>query len=234
MLRKYQNLIGYELTGENEFGDYGRDSYQVYTESLKTQPNDWYYRTNRVFYNRNSFGHRSCEPCQLTKDFIMFVGCSNSVGTAVRLEDTFPCIVANKLGKTYYNLSVEGSGYDLISYNINAWFSMFDKPSVVVINWPQISRTFRIDGENVIPIGPWSQSYTISKTHWDNYASIITTDYFEHYSEILRQSIVTFLQLQKIKVIEVDKYTCIDYGRDLKHPGISTHLQITNQILTKT
>ena len=231
MLKKYHTLIGNELTGSSEFGLYGHDTLEVYKESLKTQPIDWHYRTHRVFYNRNSYGHRSCEPNELDSEFIMFVGCSNTVGTAVSLENTFPCIVSDQLKKSYYNLAVEGAGYDLISYNVNAWLTNFIKPSVVVINWPQIARTFRFDNENVIPIGPWGQAYTISKTHWDNYSSVIMTDYFEHYAEIIRHSLIASLKLQNIKVVEVKEYSYKDYGRDVKHPGIETHKEIANTIL---
>ncbi len=230
MLKLYsEKLIGYCETGLSEFGRYGQDTKQVFVANLKSQSADWIYRTKRVFYNRNSFGHRSKEIKNLDKDFILFLGCSITVGSAVQLEETFPYLVSKQLDIDYYNLAVEGAGYDLISFNLGSWFKHIQiKPKTVVIKWPQTVRTFRQhNNDGVVPLGPWTCKSDIgdriTSEEWKNFESIITTDYFDHYSRIIKHSIIPLLESQNIKIVEVDDIDFVDYGRDLKHPGTETH-----------
>lgn len=239
MLKLYnEQLIGYCETGMSEFGLYGQDTKQVFVANLKSQSADWVYRTKRVFYQRNSFGHRSKEITELEKDFILFLGCSITVGSAVQLEETFPYLVSKQLNIDYYNLAVEGSGYDLISFNLGSWFEYIKlKPQAIIIKWPQIARTFRNHNNNIVPIGPWTCKSDIgdriSEEDWKNFESITKTDYFDHYGSIIRHSIIPLIKSQNIKVIEVNDIDCVDYGRDLKHPGIETHKIISQDILKK-
>jgi hypothetical protein len=239
LLKLYnEKLVGYCETGMSEFGLYGQDTKQVFVSNLQSQSQDWIYRTKTVLYNRNSYGHRSKEITELDKDFILFLGCSITVGSAVALEETFPYLVSQKLGIDHYNLAVEGSGYDLISFNLSKWFTHIKlKPQAIVIKWPQTVRTFREYQDKVIPIGPWTCKSDIgdriSKQDWRNFNSVINTDYFDHYSKIIRDTIVSMLEYQNTRVIEVDNIDQIDYGRDLKHPGTETHKLFFQNILGK-
>lgn len=234
MLKLYNNeLIGYCETGISEFGLYGQDTEKVFKTSLSTQPQDWNYRYERVLYDRNSSGHRSKEIKNLDKDFILFLGCSITVGSAVPLEKTFPYIVSKKLNLDYYNLAVEGAGYDLMAHNISHWFKNIKRvPKKIIINWPQEYRTFRIEKDQVIPIGPWNCKddigSSISENNWKNFEYVSRTDYFEHYSKIIRDLISSLIN---VEIIEVEQFEVIDFGRDLKHPGIDTHFEIASSIL---
>lgn len=237
MLKLYnEKLVGYCETGISEFGLYGQDTKQVFVSNIKSQPEDWIYRTKRVFYNRNSYGHRSKETTNLDNEFILFLGCSITVGSAVALEETFPYLVSQKLGIDYYNLAVEGSGYDLVSFNLGSWFKHIQlKPKAIVIKWPQTVRTFRTYQNSIISIGPWTCKSDIgdriSEQDWRNFESVITTDYFDHYSKIIKNTVTPLLESQNIKVIEVENIDPVDYGRDLKHPGTETHDLFSRNIL---
>jgi hypothetical protein len=239
LLKLYQEtLIGYQETGASTFGMYGQDTLEVYQQHLKTQSSEWLYRQKEVNYNRNSYGHRSKEIDQLDREFILFVGCSITVGSAVSLEDSFPYIVSKQLSIDYYNLAVEGSGPDLLSFNISNWFKKINRiPTAVVIQWPEVTRTFRQNGTTIIPIGPWSCRQTIknsiTKQQWNDYENLILTDYFDHYCEILKNNILSLLTSHNIRIIDVKDVPVIDYGRDLKHPGIESHKLISNQILSE-
>lgn len=237
MLKVYSgNLIGYNQTGISEFGLYGQDTKQVFDINIKSQPENWIYRTKQVFYNRNSKGHRSKEIELLEKDFILFLGCSNTVGSAVALEETFPFIVSKKLNMDYYNLAVEGGGYDLVAHNTFNWFNNIKLiPSMIIIKWPEIARTFRQDNDDIEPLGPWSGIEDIpdidTQEHWKSYKYVANTDYFYHYSNIIRNTLITLLKFQNIKVIEVEETDWLDYGRDCKHPGIETNALWAESIL---
>ena len=237
MLKLYNNkLIGYCETGVSEFGLYGQDTSNVFNSNIKSQSSSWKYHTTTVFYNRNSTGHRSKEIKDLSSEYFLFIGCSITVGSAVALEETFPYIVAKHANKDYYNLAVEGAGYDMIAYNLSNWFKQTNiKPRAVIIKWPELYRTFRIHNNTVIPIGPWTCKSdivdTISSDDWKNFECVITTDYLDHYSSILRNTIISMLEFQNIKVVEVDAVDPVDYGRDLKHPGTKTHKLFSLNIL---
>lgn len=228
MLRLYStNLIGYEDTGKQEFLPYGCDTEQLYLQNSKKDA-DWYYNSHRVFYDRNSNGHRSKEISQLNEDYILFLGCSITVGSSVELEHTFPYLVSKALNKDYYNLAVEGAGYDLVAHNLVNWVKI-SKPSLIVINWPETHRTFRIDDTNVIPYGPWHTTHLGKSNDWRNYENVITTDYFTHYSNIIKDMV----GLLSIPVVTLQESSLVDYGRDLKHPGINSHRLMCENLLTQ-
>lgn len=228
--------MGYQETGSSEFGLYGQDTKQVFVSNVKSQPLDWEYRTKRVFYNRNSLGHRSKEIKDLDHNYILFAGCSITVGSAVALEETFAYLTAKHLGLDYYNLAVEGSGYDLVAYNLASWFKNVSvKPKAVIIKWPQTHRTFRFYADKTVPLGPWTCKTDIgdriSESDWHNFENIIQTDYFDHYAMIIKNTVMSLLESQGITVIEVTDVESLDFGRDLKHPGTKTHELFASNIL---
>lgn len=239
MLKFYSNsLVGYQETGKSVFDLYGQDTYTIYQKNLQTQSQDWVYIHKAVTHNRNSCGHRSKEIDQLSKEFILFIGCSITVGSAVALQDTFPYIVSKYLNIDYYNLAVEGSGPDLLAQNLSSWLSKIKKiPVAVIIQWPEIARTFRQDGAVVVPIGPWSCKSNIGKSistqHCLDYEKLIITDYFEHAFNILRHAILALLEAHNIKVIEIANINVVDHGRDLKHPGIQSHRLVADGVISR-
>jgi hypothetical protein len=237
MLKLYNNkLIGYCETGVAEFGLYGRDTKLVFDSNAKTQPSSWEYNTKKVFYNRNSIGHRSKEIDKLADDYFLFLGCSITVGSAVALEETFPYIVAKRSNKDYYNLAVEGAGIDMIAYNLTSWLIHVNKkPKVAIIKWPELHRTFRIHGTDVVPIGPWHCKEDIGKSiteaEWKYFEAAISTDYFDHYSSLIKNTMLSLLKSYSIQTIEVPDVETVDVGRDLKHPGTQTHSLLASSIL---
>jgi len=237
MLKLYNNkLIGYCETGVSEFGLYGQDTSNVFNSNIKSQSSSWKYHTTKVFYNRNSTGHRSKEIKDLSSEYFLFIGCSITVGSAVALEETFPYIVAKHANKDYYNLAVEGAGYDMIAYNLSNWFKQTNiKPRAVIIKWPELFRTFRIHNNTVIPIGPWNCKADIGSVvtteEWAGFEVVSSTDYFKHYSSIIKDTVESLITSHGITIINVPDLLTMDLGRDLKHPGTETHKALASSIL---
>jgi len=234
MLKLYDNnLIGYFKTGTVEFGDFGFDTEDLYQRNLKVVDSNWLYRSTRVEYSRNSCGHRSKEFDQLDKDFYLFVGCSLTVGSAVPLENTYPYIVSKNNNVDYYNLAVEGAGVDLVSYNLSKWFlNIKKKPKRIIIQWPELARTFRGLGDEIIPLGPWSDNTLKNikelKQEVENFNSVSCTDYFFHYANIIKDAVRAMCY--DTELVEINNFEIIDVGRDLKHPGIESHLKIAKSL----
>ena len=229
MLKLYDNnLVGYFKTGISEFGDFGYDTEEWYHKNASAQPKDWKYLIDKVSYDRNSSGHRSTE-FNPAEDYFLFVGCSLTVGSSVAVEHTYPYLVAKKYNVSYYNLAVEGAGIDLVCYNLGTWLENNPAPKRIFVQWPEEYRTFRIKGNDVIPIGLWSDETLrqIKELHLDveNFNNIIHTDYFKHFGDMLK---LTTRSLREIT--EINDFEIKDYGRDLKHPGIESHKALAEQL----
>ncbi len=227
MLKLYDNnLIGYYKTGVSEFGDFGFDTKEWYDINFKSQSKNWKYLNDTVTYNRNSTGHRSNE-FNSTEPYLLFAGCSLTVGSAVKLEETYPYLVAKKYNINYYNLAVEGAGIDLVCYNIATWLDRNPKPVKIIVQWPEVCRSFRVKNKDVIPFGLWSDTTLKNnkelKKDLDNFNSVVHTDYFNHFGDMLKLTTRNLCKTANIELIEIDKFLSIDYGRDLKHPGTNSH-----------
>ena len=62
------------------------DSEERYLESIKTQPNDWYYKDRSFTYSYNEYGHRSKNISDIDLDnYILFTGCSHTEGVGLEL-----------------------------------------------------------------------------------------------------------------------------------------------------
>jgi len=141
MVSLNNNFLGHHLLEHNvEFS--GSDSEEVYLKHLHLQPKDWYYRTNSISYIRNSNGHRCKEIEDIDlNNYILFAGCSHTEGIGLELEKTYPYLISKSLNCDYYNLSIAGTGIDVLVYNLITWFAIVrQKPKIVVIQWPDNPR----------------------------------------------------------------------------------------------
>lgn len=237
MFKLYNGLYG-NPDLDAKFSRVGSDSELNFEKNISLQPTDWLYRSKEVTYKRNSFGHRCVEWAELGEQFLLFVGCSITEGISVSLEDTYPYKVASNLGLSYYNLSINGFGPDMISLNLSNWFKHIGlKPTAVVIQWPQVHRKFERVNDEVIPLGPWhdkSDSKTIiPEQAWLDYSKVITTDYMDHYYSVLRDTTLNYLRYIDVNIVELfpNDIVLADRGRDLTHPGIESHQLLTDKVL---
>ena len=248
LVQLYNNAIYGSGYTDPEFSLIGADSKSLFEKNLETQPADWEYRTKRVFYNRNSLGHRCKELDDLDSDFILFIGCSLTEGVGVALEDSFTYKLSQQLGLDYYNLGLAGSGADLLCENLSKWFSSIKKiPKLVVIQWPAPNRHYQRFDEGLTPVGAWIAvrngmvSDEVKKeTKYDfvndkvinEFVSACDAGYFEHFSNVLRTTTLNFLDCMKIKYIEFfdEDFPKLDVGRDLIHPGTVSNDQLARKL----
>lgn len=150
MSRFYQDFIGFpqnNITTEFASGD----DKERFNKNLKTQPDDWYYRTHQITYTYNSLGHRCKNIEDIDLDnYILFTGCSHTEGVGLELEKTYPYRVAEILGCDYYNLAVGASGIDVMTHNLIMWYKRVPhKPKALVILWPHHIRFATIEGDSI-------------------------------------------------------------------------------------
>jgi len=134
-LKFNENFIGYEL------------------------PNTSYVRDN-VLYEYNNLGHRCSDIGQINLDnYILFAGCSHTLGQGLQRQDSYPYITSKLLNCDYYNLGISASGFDVLFYNVSTWLATFPKPRLLVLQYPDISRfSVMADALALIePYGAWRQ-----------------------------------------------------------------------------
>jgi hypothetical protein len=232
----------------------GIEDENVHKSNLLKKPYNWEYRHKTIHYKYNSCGHRSVEIKDLSDDYILFAGCSVTEGVALKLEDTYPNLVAKELNKDYYNLGVGGSSPSVSVKNIIAFLSIVGNktPAAIVIQWPHFQRYYRIDKFHIQHFHPKQYNNSFYKE------LLIDNDAFRYnYTE--RLYLLHFLHNIKYKgklvqlhweippdlelITDLD-HTCnftnqnieklpdtIDHARDLSHPGSETHKLYSQKIL---
>jgi hypothetical protein len=221
------------------------DSKEKYEINLKKLPNDWEYRNKIINYKYNQYGHRSVEPNTLSDDYFLFTGCSITEGVGLKLEDTYPHIVAKYYNKDYYNLAVGGSGTDLLTLNMLSFLLKFKKPSKIFIQLPEENRFFLANNTNncVGLFNPSSEETNIWKFYIENEISLRQNIYFYKTLHMILED----LKINEIYNLEHVKETSYiknfntrniylkpvsdTKARDLSHPGSINHRIWANQII---
>lgn len=242
------DFIGYEYPGiSDEF--ISGDSLEKFLDNLKTMPDDWYYRDKRISYNFNELGHRSISIKELDfNNYILFVGCSHTLGTGLELETTYPYLVSQKLKIPYYNLGIGAIGIDTLFYNLVTWLTKFNKPKAIVIQWPDISRFILVgkNSGNILPIGVWTVKQGDEKIK-TFYNAALDIPYFETKCLLTYKLISALCKDKGVPLIQfclpmntymenVDSVIKFlpknnDMARDGRHYGIKSHEKFANLIV---
>ena len=210
----------------------GGDSEVQFIENKDTQSKDWYYLNNPISYSYNEYGHRSKNMNEIDLDnYIVYTGCSHTVGVGLELEKTYPYLVSKKLGADYYNLAMAATGIDVLEYNLLTWFAKVkQKPKCVIIQWPDHTR-----------FASYQEGYDLlqEKSSWSNNPvdrSLIIngedTGMFYARKELSRKLIEQTIDVpihtfnyggQAGYGINSSKFKPVDKARDLSHAGIKSN-----------
>ncbi len=234
---------------------YGMDDETRFLKNLATFPNDWVYRNKKINYSYNQYGHRCNNISELQDDYILFLGCSHSEGIGLTLEDTYPYLVAKSLKKTYYNLSVAGSGSDVACHNLMMFLSLMKnkKPKYIVFQFSGFFRFSLIDHNyNLSLFHPKSSDHKLvykNLLDLNLLDSIESTNIFLHYAateflinyddsikivyliDPLRKNDELFINLPDNFIVTPLNFKGRDYARDNSHYGIYEHKLQAEEIL---
>jgi hypothetical protein len=213
----------------------GHDNIVVHYDNLKKYSNDkvkYNWDEQAITYKFNSHGFR-CDEFS-NEDNIMFLGCSNTMGMALPLEDTWPYNVAKNLNLKSVNLSIPGTGPDTAFRMANHYIPQI-KPKIVVYLDPPPGRFSLISGKKQIYdftvfkseliIDPMFKEYY---KHWLSIEENITLNSLKH-----KLAIQGLCQEYNAKFVfaENKELKFIDYARDMLHPGINSNLEFSKFIL---
>lgn len=221
------------------------DDETKFKQRLKTMPSDWEYRYIDIEYKYNTMGYRCKDHRTLSNDYILFSGCSFTEGVGLKLEHTYPYLVAQELEKDYYNLGMLGTGPQIVAQNMMLFLALMNKnlPSTVIIQWPDFYR-YTIIGEGFTP-----QHHNSSNPNIPLYRELIEDDKVYYNNVYHRHALLKFLKHLGIRNIlelnvqglefDIERTTrpkwvlssLIDKARDLAHPGIKAHQNQAKEIL---
>lgn len=237
-MKFFNDFIGEDCA--NEVVEFcSRTEEENFIEKLKTQPDDWYYRTAKIDYKFNSYGHRCKDISELNwNNYILFTGCSHSQGVGLELEKTYPYLVAQKDVCDYYNLGVSATGIDVVEYNLSLWFFKYSKkPKAVIIQWPDHSRfVSQYPGyDHLIPNGSWTtDDFSKKMLVAGEDSGFFNARKYLNYLSIHNVIDVPILQYNFGAQATYDHYEKvfkkIDLARDFLHFGVKTHEAIADNI----
>jgi hypothetical protein len=198
-------------------------------ELLKT--NNW---IDRVFsYKFNSHGFR-CE--EFTEDpTIMFLGCSNTCGIGLPIDNIWPEMVSKNLNMRCANLGMGGASNDTTFRMCHGWIDNIN-PKIVILNCPPTPRLelARFNKYDFLSINQTSNSKYI-----DEFVKTWITDenniYFNQLKNVLAienlciQNNIKFL---KFSYLEFNSFF-EDYARDLTHLGVKSNSNFAEHVLSK-
>jgi len=218
---------------------YGTDNFDDYKSNLLTLPNDWIYRSNDITYNFNSSGLRMEKNLDsIDKKYIIGFGCSHTLGVGVRLEDTWPYILANAMGVDYINSAISGSSIKLNAINFfNMLGTVKNLPIAVAFAWPSSVRyCFYSDNEIAFCLPRFIPDDHKFKYFGKSYKDLLVTDFHLseaifyknmvyntckrlgiNYAQVSFDSLDEFPNIEKIKIIDsLTSDLNIRYARDVR------------------
>ena len=145
-------MIGSSLVGK-----------ELFEKNLKTQPEDWYYRTHPVKYTLNSSGYRTREFDDIDwKESIVMFGCSFVFGTGVTDEHTVPYFLEQLSGRPVINMGIPRSSIQTALHNsIILSDSEYPTPKAVVYLWIYLSRSHIYENKYINYMGDWNVNKNI-------------------------------------------------------------------------
>ena len=111
---------------------------------------DWIWYNTPVTYTFNSSNLRMNHDVEtvLRSDYIIFFGCSYTVGVGVPLEKTYAYLVSSSVKMPYINAGIAGASPEYVFLNILNYLSTVPKkPNCMIVNWPDDHRGFFIDDD---------------------------------------------------------------------------------------
>jgi hypothetical protein len=193
-------------------------------------PNTSYVRHN-VIYNYNNFGHRCSDIGNIDfNNYILFAGCSHTLGEGLQLENSYPYITAKLLNCDYYNLGLNSSGFDIMFYNITTWLNLYPRPKLLVLQYPDLSRFSVMANESALiePYGAWKDNKADTEFIFKSQDIGLVEFRKNSYKRLL--SLLT-INIPCIKLIfggtksydDCTRITKLDYALDDIHYGPETH-----------
>jgi hypothetical protein len=228
-------------------GFYMGDNEKKFQENLKTQPNNWHYRTKNITYTLNSLGYRTNEFDDISwQDSIVVFGCSCVFGVGVSDDETLTHYLGEYLDRPVINLGIPGTSNQFILDNSLILKEKYGIPYGMIVMWTTSDRLPYYGDKEFYNIGPWNNGTD------DNSTNLIMKNIYQNiYFDISNENITLYNIVNTFRNIWQDKTKYYDasffenvahYGklrqyfpfsntaRDLMHPGYMDFKSIAEEI----
>ena len=201
-----------------------------YIDNCKSQRDllekyDWI--DKKITYKFNSHGFR-CDEFTLDPS-IMFLGCSNTIGIGLPLENNWPTLVSNELNLKMINLGIGGSGSDTAFRLANHYIPQL-KPKILIHLQSYKGRFSLVTENKIYEFLPSIYPKEFEKFYfeWINYKENLKLHELKH-----NFAIELICNKNNIKYIPVslDNFIKLDSARDLSHSGILSSKELSKKIL---
>ena len=212
----------------------GQDSEKQYQDNLKKKSQDlikygWLNKT--IEYQFNNFGFRSIEFQNAPN--IVFLGASDTLGTAIPYEFTWANLVATQLNLLPFNLG-QGGGSNDGSYRLASFWINELKPKIVIL-LTSIKIRYELITSNPEEIQTVA-TYNLSKETKEYFMSWTSNNMNATLNaEKNSLAIQNICEKYNVKFISIDSendFKRFDYGRDLAHAGINSNYEFANKVLS--
>jgi hypothetical protein len=217
----------------NNFANF--DSPDRFLQSLKTQPDDWHYRTKEIEYIVNSSGYRTAEWNDIDwKESIVLFGCSNVMGIGLHEDETISSYLSQELSRPVINLGAPATGMDFSFYNSVILSENFPTPYAVVQIWTTVDRCTYFDKKNLVSCGPWEETRFFKEYVRNDYHSIINAKFISLASNSMWKDRCKYFSAtfydRTAHYTECDYVEIDNQARDLLHPGRENALTMAKLI----
>ena len=219
--------------------EYGADNQYFLEQNKKEQPVSWRYHNDRVRYDLNNHGYRCPEFSDIDwNNSIVVFGCSLAMGMAVDQSEIFTTLLQESLRVPVINLGVCSTSVIFSLINQTRLAEQNFLPKAVINIWTYPNRILQACQDNKFTHhGPWTSYYKkwdqtfyeVNST--DDHVMFMTKEHIRMANVLWKDTIhlqCTFSGL--IKNLGIHHYEITDYGRDLAHPGHSTHQKIAEHL----
>jgi len=209
------------------------DTEELYKKNLiekrsLLEQNNWIDR--KFTYTFNSEGFRS-ERFTNTPT-VMFLGCSNTIGIGLPIENIWPTLVAKHLNMSCANLGQGGGSADTAFRLCLGWIDKI-KPKMVIFLQPPGIRWELLKYQKIEFLGT---GFPVQE--YEKYMNEYWADDNNHHFNTEKNTLA-IQQLCEQRNIKFNKFAGMpfhdqeDLARDLQHAGVKTHQLLADQICNK-
>lgn len=223
----------------NKISFHGTDNEKLFLKNLKIFPSDWEYKKKKISYSYNEEGFRMKPFNRIDENnYILFVGCSHTVGVGLALEDTYSYKVSKEIEIDYLNLGMGGASNDEITYLLKQCLLLNKPPKAIIINWSGIyRRSYFTNGEFERPrngsleVKKIYEEFILNEKNQINHFIKLKNE-VEHICKNFNINLIQVTFFEQIKEFKNIKYFTIkDFARDNQHPGIISNEKLYNHII---
>ena len=225
----------------NNFTAGGTDSNELYQKNLKTQSNDWEYRTKPVNYTLNKHHYRTEQFADIDwAESVVIFGCSAVFGVGVDDADTVSSHLSSILNRPVINMGVGGSSITYSLHNSIILNANYPTPKAVVHLWTGYDRTVYYHRKDLTFYGPWNVTpsnyigrWTESKEHGEIHALFARLTSKQLWEDIEYYEASYFQETAKVMRCDdlgSPRPNVSDKGRDNIHPGRQTIRLVAERI----